>query len=49
MRDYAEAFAAVDTAGTRVFWGSDWGDFRQDYSDAYQALLHARWARLMPQ
>jgi hypothetical protein len=41
---YAEAFAAVDTAGTRVFWGSNWGDFRQDYSDAYQALLPAGWA-----
>lgn len=45
---YAEAFAAVDTGGTRVFWGSNWRDFKQDYTDAYQALLPPGWAERMP-
>jgi hypothetical protein len=45
---FAESFAAVDTAGTRVFWGANWGDFKQEYSDAYQALLPADWASRMP-
>ncbi len=46
---FAESFAAVDTAGTRVFWGSNWGDFSQEYSDAYQALLPENWPDRMPQ
>jgi hypothetical protein len=45
---FAEAFAAVDTGGTRVFWGSNWRDFKQDYSDTYQALLPPGWVARMP-
>ena len=45
---YAEAFAAVDTGGTRVFWGSNWRDFKQDYTDTYQALLPPGWVERVP-
>jgi len=38
----------VDTGGTRVFWGSNWRDFAQDYSDTYQALLPPGWVTAMP-
>ena len=33
---FAEAFAAINTRGTKVYFGSNWGDFTSgEYSDAY--------------
>lgn len=41
---FAEAFAAVNTAGTRIVFGSNWGVlFPRDYSDAYEVRLPDNW------
>jgi len=40
---FAEAYAAVNRAGTRAYLGSNWGDFTQDYTDAYEVDLPAGW------
>jgi hypothetical protein len=32
---FAEAFAAINSAGTRVYFGSNWGLYETDYTDAY--------------
>lgn len=41
---FAEAFAAVNTAGTRIIFGSNWGVlFPRDYSDAYEVRLPDGW------
>ncbi|HEY9075486.1 MAG TPA: hypothetical protein VIO61_03010 [Anaerolineaceae bacterium] len=45
---YAEAFAAITTRGTRVYWGSNWSDFREDYSEAYAAILPVNWGAKIP-
>ncbi|MDH7515831.1 MAG: T9SS type A sorting domain-containing protein, partial [Bacteroidota bacterium] len=45
---FAEAFAAINTAGTRVYFGSNWCDFTPDYSETYVVELPARWKELMP-
>lgn len=43
---FAEAFAAVNTAGTRIVFGSNWGVlFPRDYSDAYEVRLPDNWER----
>ena len=36
---FAEAFAAINRAGTRVYFGSNWGSYRTDYSDAYLVTI----------
>jgi hypothetical protein len=45
---YAEAFAAINTSGTRVHFGSNWGDYRAEYSDSYIAELPENWALRLP-
>jgi hypothetical protein len=40
---FAEAYATVNRAGTRVYFGSNWGIFTQDYTDAYEADLPSGW------
>ena len=46
---FAEAFAALNTAGTRVYFGSNWGDLSvTDYTDGYVVLLPAGWIDAMP-
>jgi hypothetical protein len=41
---FAEAYAAINRAGTRVVYGSNWGDFSvPDYTDAYEVTLPAGW------
>jgi hypothetical protein len=41
---FAEAFASVNRAGTRVVFGSNWGRLSpEDYTDAYKARLPAGW------
>ena len=45
-KDYwAEAFAAIDRSGKRVFWSSNWGVRERGYVDLYQALLPGSWYR----
>jgi|GEM_PF-4041278 len=38
---FAEAFAAINTAGTRFYFGSNWGVFDDDYSDEYRVSIPA--------
>jgi hypothetical protein len=45
---FAEAFAAVNTRGTRIYWGSNWGRRNLRRIDAYAALLPARWWKRLP-
>ncbi|TWT44121.1 hypothetical protein RAS1_05280 [Phycisphaerae bacterium RAS1] len=46
---FAESFAALNTAGTRVYFGSNWGDLaRTDYTDAYVLQLPPDWRAAMP-
>jgi hypothetical protein len=41
---FAEAFASVNTAGTKVVYGSNWGILSPaNYSDAYEVRLPAGW------
>ena len=40
---FAEAYATVNRAGTRVHFGSNWGDYTQDYTDAYEVRLPTGW------
>ena len=41
---FAEAFASINAAGTKVVYGSNWGIFSPaDYTDAYQVTLPANW------
>lgn len=40
---FAEAYATINRAGTRVYFGSNWGDYTQDYTDAYEVDLPSGW------
>jgi hypothetical protein len=40
---FAEAFAAINQAGTRVYFGSNWNDLISDYTDTYQVILPSGW------
>jgi len=41
---FAEAFASVNTAGTKVVYGSNWGIQQpDDYTDAYEVRLPTGW------
>jgi hypothetical protein len=40
---YAEAFAAINKAGSRAYFGSNWGDLTVDYTDTYLATLPSDW------
>jgi hypothetical protein len=40
---FAEAFAAIDTRGTRIYWGSNWGRRDLRRIDTHAALLPAKW------
>jgi hypothetical protein len=41
---FAEAFAAINTAGTKLVYGSNWGVLSpDDYTDAYEVRLPAGW------
>ncbi len=41
---FAEAYATVNRAGTRVYFGSNWGDYTPDYTDVYEVDLPADWS-----
>jgi hypothetical protein len=40
---FAEPFAAINTRGTRVYWGSNWGQTDLQRIDLYLAELPAQW------
>lgn len=45
---FAEAFAAVNTKGTRIYFGSNWGNFATEYSEIYVAILPTDWKKYLP-
>ncbi|HEX7319809.1 MAG TPA: hypothetical protein VF399_05570 [bacterium] len=41
---FAECFASINRAGTKVIFGSNWGDVSQaEYSDGYQLTMPSGW------
>ncbi len=40
---FAEAFATINQAGTRVYFGSNWNNLSSDYTDTYQVMLPSGW------
>lgn len=46
---FAEAFAAINTNGTKIYFGSNWEIFTSRYyTDAYQVTLPENWLGNMP-
>lgn len=45
---FAEAFAAINAKGTRIYWGSNWRNFTTDYTDTYQVIMPDNWVAGMP-
>lgn len=45
---FAEAFAAINTAGTEAYWGSNWRNYSADYTDTYQIIMPEGWLTDMP-
>jgi hypothetical protein len=45
---WSEAFASINTAGTRVYWGSNWGQSDLDRIETFVALLPASWPSQVP-
>jgi hypothetical protein len=51
---FAEAFATINKAGSRIYFGSNWGDYTVDsegnaYSDTYQVELPTEWVADIPE
>jgi hypothetical protein len=45
---FAECFAAVNGEGTRIYFGSNWGDLSPDYTDAFMLSLPQDWRAAVP-
>jgi hypothetical protein len=45
---FAEAFATINDKGTKIYWGSNWRKYTQDYTDTYQITLPDDWTTAMP-
>jgi hypothetical protein len=45
---FAECFAAINTAGTKVYFGSNLANFTIDYSETYAAILPTDWRKYVP-
>jgi hypothetical protein len=46
---FAEAFATINRDGSRIYFGSNWGDFNLDYTDVYQVDLPSEWIVSVPE
>lgn len=40
---FAECFAAINTQGTRIYYGSNWANFATDYTDTYMITIPQEW------
>jgi hypothetical protein len=40
---FAEAYATINKEGSRVYFGSNWGDFTPEYTDTYLVGLQSEW------
>jgi hypothetical protein len=45
---FAEAFASINTRGTRVYFGSNWANFSTEYSETYAVILPTDWQKYIP-
>jgi len=45
---FAEAYASINSRGTRVYWGGNWGQSDLDRIDLFAAVLPANWPNLLP-
>ena len=45
---YAEAFATIVGSGRRVYFGSNWGEYTPDYTEAYELILPDGWYSGVP-
>jgi hypothetical protein len=51
---FAEAFATINKAGSRIYFGSNWEDYTVDfegnaYTDTYQVVLPTKWSAVVPE
>jgi len=46
---FAEAFATINKAGSRIYFGSNWKDFTFEYTDTYQVVLPPEWVAVIPE
>ena len=46
---FVEAFASVNTRGTKIYFGANWGNFDTDYTDTYQVTLPQGWPTIIPE
>lgn len=46
---FAEAFASINKKGSKIYFGSNWGNFATDYTDTYQVLLPEGWLITIPE
>jgi hypothetical protein len=45
---FAETFASINTASTKIYFGSNWGNFSSDYTDTYVVTLPQSWLANVP-
>ena len=45
---FAEAFATINTKGTRIYFGSNWENYTLDYSETYLVTLPGSWLSYLP-
>jgi hypothetical protein len=45
---FAEAFAAINRRGTRLYWGANWAQRDLDQVELFMAVLPDRWPTLVP-
>jgi hypothetical protein len=43
---FAEAFATINKAGSKIYFGSNWNNFTPDYTDTYQVTLPSDWTTI---
>lgn len=46
---FAEAFASINTRGSKIYFGANWGHFNTDYTDTYQVTLPTEWFTTIPE
>jgi hypothetical protein len=46
---FAECFASISQSGRRVYFGSNWGDIRPDYTDTYVITMPTGWYSGVPE
>ena len=45
---FAEAYAAINTRGNRIYWGSNWGQTDLTQIETFVAELPEQWPTLIP-